>query len=143
MVSALNLLDHYARKTNAYYAQLNEALLRLVNRRNSRVLDVGCGTGLHFPRKRILDSTHLRLFTRSSSVRLFRDAGYTIELVVPYFSGRPIRLSESLVREPSRQVARATVGDSARDDLNPSLQFERVSNAVLGVSTCQPHTTGG
>ncbi|HEX8089198.1 MAG TPA: class I SAM-dependent methyltransferase [Blastocatellia bacterium] len=36
----------------------------------------------------VLDITHLRFFTRRSSIRLFSEAGYSVETVRPYFNGR-------------------------------------------------------
>lgn len=36
----------------------------------------------------VLDITHLRFFTRRTSIRLFSEAGYSVETVRPYFNGR-------------------------------------------------------
>src|SRR5262245_22924255 len=54
MAGTLNLMDHYVGKTKTYYSQVNEPLLRLVNRRGLRVLDIGCGAGANS--RRLLES---------------------------------------------------------------------------------------
>lgn len=36
----------------------------------------------------VLDVTHLRFFTRKTSMRLFSESGYSVDTVRPYFNGR-------------------------------------------------------
>ena len=36
----------------------------------------------------VLDITHLRFFTRKTAARLFRESGYSVQTVTPYFNGR-------------------------------------------------------
>ena len=44
----------------------------------------------------VLDITHLRFFTRTTAARLFRETGYAVQSIKPYFNGRRYSIPNKL-----------------------------------------------
>lgn len=72
-----------------YYGHKRPEMLRFIPGNARRVLELGCGAGVFSAAVKksrgedigIFDRTHLRFFTRSSIVRMFEDAGYSMQRI--------------------------------------------------------------